>query len=256
MFFGRGWHRLDSEPARPAAFATMTALVLFIAMYFAARVGAIVGLKFAGVSLDESGTLPELSIRQIAIVQTGVYAAQSIVAGAYLWMRMRAAALAEEQRLSRARAATIGGLALLIAWPTALSIAALVSHFSGDQPEPIAHELLKKMTEDRAGLWLAVVSSQAIVGAPILEEIMYRGILQRGFVDTGVNRWVAIGITSAVFAAMHWETVEPHAIVALFVLSLGFGYVYEKTGRLTGPIVMHMIFNAGNLAMAFAVNGS
>ena len=56
-------------------------------------------------------------------------------------------------------------------------------------------------------------------------------------------------IVSAFFAVMHIGNSEPHAVAALFVLSLGFGWAYERTGRLTAPIVMHMGFNAGNLAI-------
>ena len=36
----------------------------------------------------------------------------------------------------------------------------------------------------------------------------------------------------------------------LLVLGAGFGWVYDKTGRLTAPIVMHALFNAGNLVLA------
>jgi membrane protease YdiL (CAAX protease family) len=41
-----------------------------------------------------------------------------------------------------------------------------------------------------------------------------------------------------------------HALAALFVLSLGFGWVYEKTGRLEAAVTMHALFNAANVALA------
>ena len=49
---------------------------------------------------------------------------------------------------------------------------------------------------------------------------------------------------------MHIGTAAPHAVLALFVLSLCFGAAYERSGRLTVPIVMHAIFNLANLAVA------
>jgi membrane protease YdiL (CAAX protease family) len=54
---------------------------------------------------------------------------------------------------------------------------------------------------------------------------------------------------------MHAGSVPLHGLAALFILSIGFGIVYERTGRLTGPVVMHVGFNAGNLVMASAISG-
>jgi membrane protease YdiL (CAAX protease family) len=58
-------------------------------------------------------------------------------------------------------------------------------------------------------------------------------------------------ITSGGLAVMHASVAEPHAVVSLMVLSRGLGWAYERTGRLGAPVVMHMLFNAGNLALAF-----
>ena len=52
----------------------------------------------------------------------------------------------------------------------------------------------------------------------------------------------AIVITSLTFASMHF-TQWP-APVALFVLSLGLGYLYDRTGRLLPCIVVHALLNA------------
>jgi len=57
-------------------------------------------------------------------------------------------------------------------------------------------------------------------------------------------------LASLVFTAMHVGAVDPHGLAGLFVLSLGFGWVYAKTGRLTASITMHMAFNAGNILLA------
>ena len=78
----------------------------------------------------------------------------------------------------------------------------------------------------------------------------YRGILQHTLVRGGLGRWPAIIGTSAIFALMHTFIVPWHALPALFVLSLGFGWVYEKTGRLAAAVTMHALFNAVNLAQA------
>jgi membrane protease YdiL (CAAX protease family) len=258
LFFYRGWHRLNTAPAGRVSLPTLTAFALFIGMYLASRAGAMIALQLADISLTDDGSLPDLSLRQIAIVQTGVYAAQGIVACAYVWLPIRwpGRARVADARPSRLKASFIGAIALVIAWPAALATSALVSVVSGAEPDAIAHELLAKMVDEPGGIWLIMVGAQAVIAAPIVEEITYRGILQQGLVAAEVPRWISIAITSAIFATMHMQSVEPQALAALFVLSLGFGYVYERTGRLIAPIVMHMLFNAGNLAMALISNAS
>ena len=59
-------------------------------------------------------------------------------------------------------------------------------------------------------------------------------------------------IASVIFALAHLTVVPPHGLAALFVLSLGFGWAYEKTGSLWAPFTMHALFNAGNLILATA----
>ncbi len=80
----------------------------------------------------------------------------------------------------------------------------------------------------------------AIVVGPVFEEVLFRGILQsmiRGYLR---RPWLAIVITSAIFAplhpAMHWP--------GIFILSAGMGYAYEKSGSLFRPIFIHIFFNA------------
>ena len=67
--------------------------------------------------------------------------------------------------------------------------------------------------------------------------------------------WTAIIITSAAFSAMHIGSAAVYALPGLFVLSLGFGWARERTGRLAAPIVMHAAFNVGNLVLALMMGG-
>ena len=48
----------------------------------------------------------------------------------------------------------------------------------------------------------------------------------------------------------HPAALAGTVVIGLFVLALGLGWAYEKTGRLLTPIVMHALFNAGNLILA------
>lgn len=56
-------------------------------------------------------------------------------------------------------------------------------------------------------------------------------------------RWLGIVLASALFASLH----EPWSIPLIFLLSVAFGYLYERTANLWTSIVVHFGFNALNL---------
>jgi membrane protease YdiL (CAAX protease family) len=51
--------------------------------------------------------------------------------------------------------------------------------------------------------------------------------------------WAAIGISSLLFASVHAAWTSP----AIFVLAVGLGYVYERTGNLWACVTIHALFN-------------
>ena len=95
--------------------------------------------------------------------------------------------------------------------------------------------------------WRILVVIEAAILAPLAEEVFFRGLVQSFFRRVFHSPHLAILLASAIFAGIH--TNEPQAIPSLFALALALGYNYERTGRLTGPILIHAIFNAVNLAM-------
>jgi membrane protease YdiL (CAAX protease family) len=95
--------------------------------------------------------------------------------------------------------------------------------------------------------WRILAVFEAVILAPLAEEVFFRGLVQSFFRRAFHSPRLAILLASAIFAAVHYN--EPQAIPSLFALALALGYNYERTGRLTGPILIHAIFNAVNLAM-------
>ena len=89
---------------------------------------------------------------------------------------------------------------------------------------------------------------------PIIEETMYRFLLQGAIVRAVGRAWLGIVLTSGVFAAAHIGAVprETLGVVlpTLFVLGLALGIAMQRTGKLSVPIVMHALFNALNVALA------
>jgi membrane protease YdiL (CAAX protease family) len=88
-------------------------------------------------------------------------------------------------------------------------------------------------------LVLAVVA----VGAPIIEEMIFRGMLL-SILTRSLSQWPAILVSAAVFAAIH--LFDPNAIAVipgLFILGIVLGWVALKRGDLSLAIAMHSGIN-------------
>jgi uncharacterized protein len=80
-----------------------------------------------------------------------------------------------------------------------------------------------------------------MVGAPIAEELAFRGLFFGALVKRGIRpTWVII-ITAAAFALFHFE---PQRMLVLFVVGLTFGYVRYKSGSLGAAMIAHGVNNA------------
>lgn len=100
---------------------------------------------------------------------------------------------------------------------------------------------------DRAGGWrMVVLVAVVVVGAPIVEELVYRGLLQRSLAGatSPVIAWVA---ASGWFALIHLRPVE---LVGLWLAGLTFGGCVLVTRRVGPAIVAHVAFNATGLYLA------
>lgn len=81
--------------------------------------------------------------------------------------------------------------------------------------------------------------------APMVEEVLYRGVLLRAIFRLGLRDNAAIVISAAVFASIH--LVDPQAAIVvpgLFVLGLVLARVTLKTGNLSRAILLHAGVNS------------
>jgi uncharacterized protein len=81
--------------------------------------------------------------------------------------------------------------------------------------------------------------------APVLEEILFRGLLQNALAHK-LPIWAAIFLSALVFGAVHGDF---YAMPPLVMMGAVFGYLYYKTGSLRMNIALHMINNAAALAL-------
>jgi len=84
----------------------------------------------------------------------------------------------------------------------------------------------------------------ALVTAPLVEEIIYRGLLYSAL-QRVIGRWFAVGIVAAMFAGLHVIQYWPNfgAISAITLLSLVLTIIRARTGRLLPCFIIHLVFN-------------
>jgi membrane protease YdiL (CAAX protease family) len=257
LFMWRRWYDLGEAPRWSPAFSPPMAVGMFVSMLLLGMGGA----GIVGVLVDGSGggemTVPALSDK--ALMLAGHVAAQAIVVAVFVWRSRTSPVQPSRPRIGRAALAGVG--AYLLVWPAVATAAfasgLVVQRVTGEPPDPIAHDTLQVLVESPSDGWLILMAALVVLAIPVLEEVMYRGLVQQALAEVTRSRWAAIILTSAGFTSMHWGTAQGHALPALFVLSLGFGWIYEKTGRLSACVVMHMLFNAVNLTLArLALSGA
>jgi membrane protease YdiL (CAAX protease family) len=116
-------------------------------------------------------------------------------------------------------------------------------------PEKFAPELVAKrardLFENATGVWLLILFLVVVVGAPLIEELVYRGLIQSSLTHR-FGRKVAMLIASVWFAAVHLQLVELPGLLA-FALVLGF--CFYRTNRLGMSIIAHVAFNATGLLL-------
>ena len=110
--------------------------------------------------------------------------------------------------------------------------------------------VMSVMMERRSEPWAMALLIGAVVGAPIVEEVVFRVCVQSGLLAWTGRRAVSIGATSVLFVLMHIGSAAWYTLPALGVLSIALGIAYERTGRVGVPILIHAGFNAVNVLLA------
>jgi membrane protease YdiL (CAAX protease family) len=168
----------------------------------------------------------------------------------------------------------VGGATSLMLIPIVMLIQLAVT-----QLIPYTHPTLDSLKENFTGSTVVWAWIAAVGVAPLTEEFFFRGLLQGwlqrtfdhdeskevwfigGPVTPETSRetpdevpfqkfyrfWAPIFISSVLFAAVH--AGQGPAPVPLFVLALGLGYVFRKTGSLVPCVIVHVVLNALSLTV-------
>jgi uncharacterized protein len=141
-----------------------------------------------------------------------------------------------------------GGL-LARLWPALLTVIVVWAGTGFSQPNSAAPRLLGVAPSGVAG-W-TVLALLTVVGAPLVEELFFRGLIQGAF-SRRIGATPAIFVTALIFAGAHVTSEGLAAPFILFPLGLGLGYLRQRSGRLAAGMVAHATFNA-SLFLLFLV---
>ncbi|MCL4448539.1 MAG: CPBP family intramembrane metalloprotease [Actinobacteria bacterium] len=134
-----------------------------------------------------------------------------------------------------------------------IPIAPFVHNFSQNFSKPA-----RQLTANTQGASLILLAILTVVGAPIVEELFFRGLLFRGL-RKAVNSWlnrplrdnhyganklsliIAVILSSVIFGLAHGEPLQALGLIAFGIILAVLAY---KTSRLGPGIIAHASFNA------------
>ena len=77
------------------------------------------------------------------------------------------------------------------------------------------------------------------LGAPLGEELFFRGLLLGGLRAVGAPLVVSVGVTSLLWAMLHVQ-YDLYGIATIFVMGLLLGVARHASGSLVPPLVIHV----------------
>ncbi len=141
---------------------------------------------------------------------------------------------------------TLGiGCGLLIAAYSIIIVHNIILYFLGVDTQ--GEEIMKIFTQLDSPVWFFIV---AVVMAPIVEEVFFRGFLFQGFRQR--YGWItAMLLSSAIFALAHMDLV---ALIPTFILGIVLAYMYHRSNSVWPGVILHFLVNAlGFFATYFVV---
>ena len=235
-FIRRRKHRMSISEMPQLPMSPWVATLLFFGSFVLGSVGAVVGM-----SQGEHGTM-----EQLGWISLCALAAQLPVVFVYAFY---------PKPSTPSRRAMVVAVGFVVFTPLAM-VTASVAHtmFSAlgwEDPNGLGHETLLLLKTSSFSTASVLVIFAATIGAGIIEEVVFRGVLFPSIplIFRGVSVWGAAILTSVIFALMHMGSVPPSALAGLFVLSVGLCWARVNSGGVLAPIVIHILFNALNIAL-------
>lgn len=145
----------------------------------------------------------------------------------------------------RPRRIDVAYVALGVGLQIVVGLAYLPFHFK-NMDTPVNH-----LFGSAHGTSFALLAVMTVLGAPLMEEWLFRGVIFRAL-DIGMSsRWgrsgtvVAVVVSGFIFAAAHAEWLQ---LPGLFFLGVVLAVIVKRTQRLLPAMLTHVGFNALTMA--------
>lgn len=123
--------------------------------------------------------------------------------------------------------------------------------------ESAPHTIIETARASPGILLVLIPLSYLVIGPG--EELLYRNIIQKSLYDV-YSRPAAIVVASAIFAGVHFFAFSSgpgllatfNTLLVVFTLSLVLGVVYERTGSVVVPALVHGTFDAIAFGVTYA----
>lgn len=231
----------------PALLPSLGWIALYFALQLVVTVIVITVAVFGSKVADPTLKLdPGLAAENPMLIIWGLVASAAIQLG-LMWLYLRKDNRAEAIGLTHFGRISIGKTALVAvgALVLASTLNALYANYviSGQPMQDDMAKLLASIPRTPLNIALGLLAITII--APLIEELLFRGLLQNAL-KHHLPAWAAIAMSAFVFAVVH---MQPLAMPALMALGAAFGYIYHKTGSLRMTIILHMVNNMLALAL-------
>lgn len=227
----------DATPRAPVRWGLGDVLIGFVLSLIGSQITLAIAIVASGTPASEVRT--KLPLGWLAVAQTGLWLGYLGV----VWYAARYKGNGMRQDFGLAIqlgdipiGLGVGIAAQYLIVPLVYVPLRLLVHFNAEDISKPARDIT-----DRASGPVGVILLVLIVGigAPIVEEIFFRGLLQRSLIRKVGPAW-GIGLTAVIFGAVHFEPLQ---FPALALAGAAFGILAYRSGRLGPSIVAHMLFN-------------
>ena len=231
----------------------LLAIPFIIAMSVA---GAVIGMIVAALGTDsfsfsfDGDDLDDLSDPAMLPPALIVISALAQQAGQAIWpwivTKWKGISMAVDWRLrfkpiDLVIGIVVGGVGVVLATLAATGMEALIG-----LDDPSEAQNTDILTDAEGTPWLWAILAIVIIGAPISEELLFRGLVLRAF----ENRWgpvVAIICSTIAFTLVHFTGAGFGATLVLFssigLIGAILGIITWRTDRLAPAIIAHVVFN-------------
>ena len=133
----------------------------------------------------------------------------------------------------------IGVFGGVVSLAVAAALAGLSTLMFGDFTSA-AGDMAAELSDSAGRPVVVLFAFMLAFGAPVVEELAFRGLVFAGLRKHGFRPWITIALSALVFALFHFE---PARILVVGGVGLVLGFLRWRTGSLGAGMVAHCVNN-------------